>query len=118
MMEPETPGSGQDGFEFAMIIRLADPIAEDEGGSCWKNHDVEVRRALRYKVTKSPYLARQLSVFDDQQPITGYPGQLFGGLRRMQNPAVVGGHYCILRTANYSPKQEKMNNLLTHMHIL
>ena len=72
-------------LEFAVIVRLADPGAKDEGGSYRENHVIEVRRALNRDVTESPYLARQLSVFDDRQPIMRVPGMVFEGLRHTQN---------------------------------
>ena len=61
---------------------------KDEGGSRRKNHVVEVRRALDREVTKSPYLARQLSVFDDWQLIMGLLKMMIEGLRRMLNSTV------------------------------
>ena len=69
-------------LELAVIICLADPGAEDEGGTRQENHVVEVRRALILEVAGSPYLARQLSVFDDRQLVTRLPGTMFKGLRR------------------------------------
>ena len=53
-------------LELAVVICLADLGAKDEGGSRRKNHVVEVRRALDCEVTESPYLTRQLSMFDDR----------------------------------------------------
>ena len=75
-------------LELAVIICLADPGAEDEGGTRQENHVIEVRRPLDREVTESPYLARQLLVFDDRQLITGLPGTMFKGLRRTQNSTV------------------------------
>jgi len=49
---------------------------------------LEVRRALDRKFAKSPYLARQPSVFGDRQLVTGVPGTMFGGLQHMQNLTV------------------------------
>jgi hypothetical protein len=54
-----------------------------------ENHVVEVYRAPDREVTESPYLARQLSVFDDRQLATGVPGAMFEGLRRTQNSTVM-----------------------------
>ena len=67
-------------FELAVVICLADPGAEDEGGSRRENHVVEVHRALDREVAESPYLARQLSVFDDRQLVTGLSRTMFEGL--------------------------------------
>ena len=75
-------------FELAVVVCLVDPGAEDEGGSRCENHVVEVCRALDREVAESPYLARQLSVFDDRQLVTGLPGTMFEGLRCMQNSIV------------------------------
>ena len=75
-------------LEFAVIVRLADPGAKDEGGSRRENHVVEVRRALDREVTESPYLAHQLSVFDNRQLVMGLSGMMVGGLRRTLNSAV------------------------------
>jgi hypothetical protein len=38
-----------------------------------------IRRALDRKFVESPYLVRQLSVFDDQQLITGLSGTFVQG---------------------------------------
>jgi lipopolysaccharide biosynthesis regulator YciM len=67
-------------LELAVFIRLVDLGAEDEGGSRRKNHVVEVRRALDREIAKSPYLACQLSTFDDRQLVTGLPRTMFGEL--------------------------------------
>ena len=75
-------------LELAVVVYLTDLGAKDEGDTHRENHIVEVRRALDREVTESPYLARQLSVFDDQQPITGVPRMVFEGLRRTQNSIV------------------------------
>ena len=75
-------------LELAVVVYLADPGAEDECGSRRENHVVEVCRALYRKVAESPYSARQLSVFDDRQLITGLPEMMFEGLQRMQNSIV------------------------------
>ena len=75
-------------LELVVVISNADPRAKDEGRSCWENHVVEVRRALNHEVAESPSLARQLSVFDDRQPVTGVPWTVFEGLRRTQNLTV------------------------------
>jgi hypothetical protein len=72
-------------LELVVVICLADLGAEDEGGTRQENHGVEVRRALDCEVTESTYLARQLSVFDDRQLVTGLPGTMFEGLPRTQN---------------------------------
>ena len=69
-------------LELAVVVCLANPGAEDEGGSHRENHVVEVRRALDRKVAESPYLARQLSMFDDWQLITGLPRMMIEGLWR------------------------------------
>ena len=69
-------------MKLAVVVCLADPNAEDEGGSHRENHDVELRRALDHEITKSSYLVRQLLVFDDQQLVMGLPGTMFEGLRR------------------------------------
>ena len=37
---------------------------------------------------ESPYLARQLSVFDDRQVVIGLPRMMVGGLQYMQNSIV------------------------------
>jgi len=39
-------------------------------------------------MSSKPYLARQLSVFDDRQPITGVLGTMFEGLWRTQNSTI------------------------------
>ena len=83
-------------LELAVIICLADPGAEDEGGSRRENHIVEVRQALDREVTESPYLARQLSVFDDRQLIMGVPKTVFEGLRRTLNSTVNAKRQTIL----------------------
>ena len=44
-------------LELVVVVCLADPGAEDEGGTRRENHVVEVRRALDRKVAESPYLA-------------------------------------------------------------
>ena len=75
-------------MELAIVVCLTDPGAEDEGGFHRENHVVEVRRAFDHEVIESPYLARQLSVFDDRQLITGIPEMMFEGLQRMQNSIV------------------------------
>ena len=75
-------------LELVVVVFLADLGAEDEGDTRRENYVVEVRRDLDREVVESPYLARQLSVFDDWQPITGIPRTVFGGLRRMQNSIV------------------------------
>ena len=71
-------------LELSVVVGNADPRAKDEGRSYRENYAVEVCQALDRKFTESPYLARQLSVFDDRQPVTGVPGTVFGGLRRTQ----------------------------------
>ena len=71
-------------MELAIVVCLTDLGAKDEGDTYRENHVVEVRRALDHEVTENPYLTRQLSVFDDRQPVTGVPGTVFGGLRRTQ----------------------------------
>ena len=75
-------------MELVIVIFLIDPGAEDEGGTRRENYVVEVCRALDREVTESPYLARQLSVFDDRQLITGLLGTMFKGLRHTQNSTV------------------------------
>jgi hypothetical protein len=40
---------------------------------------LEARRALERNYAKNPYLARQLSVFDDRQLVTGYSGRWLVG---------------------------------------
>ena len=72
-------------MELVVVVSLADPGAEDESDTRRENHVVEVRRALDREVVESPYLARQLSVFDDRQPVTGVPETVFRGLRCTQN---------------------------------
>jgi hypothetical protein len=72
-------------LELAVVICLADLGAKDEGGTRQENHGVEVRRALDREFTESTYLARQLSVFDDRQPVTGLSETMFEGLPRTQN---------------------------------
>ena len=69
-------------MELVVVICLADLGSKDEGDTHRENHVIEVRRALDHEVTENPYLTRQLSVFDDRQPVTGIPGMLFEGLRR------------------------------------
>jgi hypothetical protein len=75
-------------LELAMVASHVDLGAEDKGGSHRENHIVEVHRDLDREVTESPYLAHQLSVFDDRQLITGLPRMKFGGLRRTLNLTV------------------------------
>jgi hypothetical protein len=41
--------------------------------------------APEHKVVENPYLARQLSVFDDRQLVTGLPEMIVRGHRHMQN---------------------------------
>ena len=53
-------------LELAIVVYLVDLGAKDEGGSHRKNHVIEVRRVLDREVTEGPYLAHQLSVFDDR----------------------------------------------------
>ena len=53
-------------LELAIVVCLADLGAKDEGDTHRENHIVEVRRALDREVTESPYLARQLLVFNDR----------------------------------------------------
>ena len=67
-------------LELAVVVCLADPGAEDEGDSRQGNHVIVVCRALDREVTESPYLARQLSVFDDRQLITGVLRMVFEGV--------------------------------------
>ena len=67
-------------LELAIVVCLVDLEAKDEGDTHRENHIVEVRQALDREVTESPYLARQLSVFDDRQPITVVPRTVFEGL--------------------------------------
>jgi hypothetical protein len=43
------------------------------------NLDLEVHRALERNNAESPYLARQLSVFDDRQVVTRLPGTIVRG---------------------------------------
>jgi hypothetical protein len=52
-------------LELAIVVYLTDLGAKDEHSTYRENHVVEVCRALNHGVAKSPYLARQLSVFDD-----------------------------------------------------
>ena len=52
-------------LELVVVVSRADPGAKDKGGSRQKNHVDEVNRALDHEVTKSPYVARQMSMFDD-----------------------------------------------------
>ena len=52
-------------LELVVVIYLVDPGAENEGSTYRENHVIEVRRALNHEVTKIPYLAHQVSVFDD-----------------------------------------------------
>jgi hypothetical protein len=47
-----------------------------------------VRRVLDRRVAESPYLARQLSVFDNRQLATGVPEAMFERLQRTQNSTV------------------------------
>ena len=75
-------------MELAIVVYLVDLGAKDEGDTHRENHIVEVRQALDREVTESPYLARQLSVFDDRQLITGLLGTMFEGLRCTQNSTV------------------------------
>ena len=70
------------------VVCGADLGAEDEDGSRCENHAVEVRRALDCEITESPYLARQLSVFDNRQLVTGLSEMMVGGLRHTQNTTV------------------------------
>jgi hypothetical protein len=47
---------------------------------CRREHvDLEVRRALERNCAESPNLARQLSVFDDRQLVTGLSGTTVRG---------------------------------------
>ena len=41
---------------------------------------IMLSRSAELEVTENPYMARQLSVFDDRQLITGLPGMMFEGL--------------------------------------
>ena len=75
-------------LKLARVICHADVGAKDEGRSHDKNYVVEVRRALDCEVTKSPYLVRQLSVFDDRQLVMGLPRTMVGGLRHTRNTTV------------------------------
>ena len=72
-------------LELAIVVFHVDLEAEDEGGSRRENHVIEVHRALDREVAESPYLARQLSVFDDLQLVTRLPRTMFEGLRRIKN---------------------------------
>jgi len=85
LVELEASGPPWDGFE---ACRLTDLGAKNEGCSYWENHVVEVRRALDHEVTESPYLARQLLMFDDRQPIIGAPRMVFRGLQHTRNLTV------------------------------
>ena len=87
-MKLEAPGLHEITLEHAIAVCLVDPGAKDEGDTHQENHVVEVHRTLDCKVAESPYLACQLSVFDDWQRITGVPGMVFEGLWRMQNSTV------------------------------
>ena len=60
-------------LELVIVVCLTNLGAKDEGDSHRENHVVEVRRALNREVVERPYLARQLSVFDDRQLVMGYP---------------------------------------------
>jgi hypothetical protein len=75
-------------LELAVVIRLTDPGAKDERSTHRENHVVKVRRVLDCRVTESPYLARLLLVFDDQQLATGVTG---GDVRRASAYAELGG---------------------------
>ena len=50
-------------LKLAVVVRLADPRAEDENRSRREDHVIEVHRGLGCKVAEVPYLARQLSMF-------------------------------------------------------
>jgi hypothetical protein len=71
-----------------MVIRRADPGTEDRRGSHGEDHVVKVCQALDREVAESPYLARQMSVFDDRQLIMGLPRMMTGKLRRTLNSVV------------------------------
>ena len=75
-------------LELAVVVCLVDLGAKDEGDTHQENHVVKVYRALDCEVTESPYLACQLSMFDDRQPIMGVPRIVFKGLQRTQNSIV------------------------------
>ena len=49
---------------------------------------IMLSRSAELEVTENPYMARQLSVFDDRQLITGLPGMMLEGLWHTQNPTV------------------------------
>ena len=83
-------------LELTVVVCLVDPRAKDEGDTRRENHVVEVRRALDHEVAESPYLARQLSVFDDRQHVTGLPEIMFKGLRRTLNSTVNAKRQTIL----------------------
>jgi hypothetical protein len=75
-------------LELVVVIRRADPGTEDGSGSRGEDHVVKVRQALYHEVAESPYLARQLLVFNDRQLITRLPGMMTSGLRRTLNSVV------------------------------
>jgi hypothetical protein len=58
------PSFDETSLEVALIVRLPNPRPEDEGRSHWEDHVVKIRRGLDRYCAASPYLARQLSVFD------------------------------------------------------
>jgi hypothetical protein len=51
-------------LEVALTVRLANPRSKDEDRSRWEDRVVEIRKALDHDCAASPYLGRQLSVFD------------------------------------------------------
>jgi hypothetical protein len=68
-------------LEPAVTVSYTDPGTEDEGRTRQEDHVAEIRRALEREFTKSPYLARQLSMFDDRQLVTGLPRTIVRGGR-------------------------------------
>jgi hypothetical protein len=63
-------------LEHVFIASHADLGAKDEGGACHEDHVVEIAAVSNMNSPKVPYLARQLSVFDDRQLVTGLLGTI------------------------------------------
>jgi hypothetical protein len=71
-------------LEPVVVVSYVDPGFEDEGWTHQEDHATEICRALEREFAKSPYLVRQLSVFDDRQLIIGLPRTIVRGLTNLE----------------------------------
>ena len=62
-------------LKLAVVVRLADPRAEDENRSRREDHVIEVHRGLGCKVAETPTWRASCRCFTTDSLPRGYPGQ-------------------------------------------